>query len=149
MLYSLLASDLIYRFNRNFRKEWIHMITWSKALLLGHSLESWIALVFCDGCRLLFYLMHKSCRVSVQGKKVCSGAHQTPKVGRPAPQGLGLRSLSTLTWNVSEALLRCYPPSSSLPPSLVCQGLCGAMCERAWPSRGICRPSATPKMATC
>lgn len=54
----------------------------AKRLLLGHRLEIQKALVLCDGCHLLFYLTHKSHRVSVQGNEVCSGVQQSLKVGR-------------------------------------------------------------------
>lgn len=65
------------------------MISCYKGLLLGHSLEILKALVLCDGCHLLFYLMHKSHRVSVQGNEVCSGVQQSLKEGSPAFAGIG------------------------------------------------------------
>lgn len=97
------------------KKVQIHMIICYKALLLGHCLEIHTALVLCDGCHFLFYLTHKSHRVSVQGNEVSSGVHQSLKVDRTTvlafagigyfplselPLVFGLRSASTLTWNV-------------------------------------------------
>lgn len=58
------------------------MIKYCKALLLGHCLEIQTALLLCHCCHLLFYLMHKSHRVSAQGNGVCSGVQQSVKVGR-------------------------------------------------------------------
>lgn len=85
------------------------MITFCDVLLFRHSLEIQTALVLCDGCHLLFYLTHKSRRVSVQGNEVCSGVQQSLKVGRTtvlAFAGIGYLSLSDLPlvfglWSVS------------------------------------------------
>lgn len=104
-------------------------------LLLGHGLEIQTALVLCDGCHLLFYLLHKSCRVSVRGNEVCSGVQQSPKVSRAtvlAFAGISYRPLASLPlvlglWSVNTnlkhlanniELLSPPPPSSLLLPSL-------------------------------
>lgn len=101
-----LLLQLIQWFDFKIKSMWSHV---NRALLLGHSLEIDTTLVLCDGCHLLFYLMHKSHGVSVLGNEVCRGIQQSLKVSRTTvrafagidlPLVFGLRSVSILIWNV-------------------------------------------------